>query len=212
MWKQSPQGVQRYGFSQQVSIGREVIGEIDFEVQAVMIEPCEKPMPERVVETISHKMIDPDPGERAERDFESAGPIDAVLEGVLREPALQLPHDLGEKLLPAGKQISLREQDQMLVAIDLPNAFVVAGAGSVEVGNAAEIQGAGFDAAHIIAAPADIGAGFEGDSEERESMVENVLRYAEALGGERSGFEAVRNLRRIGQSLKPAANMECRLR
>ena len=39
------------------------------------------------------EMIDPEPGERAESDFEGAGPVDSADEGIGSNPAFDLPFD-----------------------------------------------------------------------------------------------------------------------
>lgn len=74
---------------------------------------------------------------------------------VLREPAFELADDFAEEILAAGETVSLGEENQVSVAIELPNDLVVTGFGGVEIGDTAEIDGAGFDAARIVAPPAD---------------------------------------------------------
>lgn len=93
----------------------------------------------------------------AEGDFEGAGPVDAALEGIFAEPVIDLAFDFGEEFGARGKQPGLGEEHEVLVAAEFPDEFVIAGAGEVEVGDAAEVIDTGFLAMDGIAAPADLG-------------------------------------------------------
>jgi len=189
MGQECAEGVERYGFAEKVGVRREVVREVFLEVAAMTVERFEKAAAEGRGEAVSDEHVDPEPGERTERDFESAGPIDAALKGVLGEPALELGDELGEEPGVAGKEMSLRQEDQVLVAIELPDAFVIASEGGIEVGDAAEIRSAGCDAGRVVASPMDVGAGGEGVAEEGEAVVEDFFGELEAAGGERGGAE-----------------------
>src|SRR5579863_7612646 len=137
----------------------------------MLVKPIQKPLAKRLAETISHQVIDPDPGESAESDFERAGPIDPALKRVLREPAFQFAFDLREKLLPARKQICLGQQNQVLVPVKLPDIFVVAGSGGVEVRYAAEKYCGSCHSAGVVAPPVDIRASLERHPQHRKAML-----------------------------------------
>jgi hypothetical protein len=72
-------------------------------------------------------MPDLDPRQRAKRYFQRAGPVDTALERILFEPCGKLALDLCEEFAAAGKAECLCQQDQMLVAVQFPDDFVVAG-------------------------------------------------------------------------------------
>ena len=96
---------------------------------------------------------DPDPVEGAEGDFESAGPVHAPLEGILFVPRGKLGRDGVEVIGPGIKAPSLSKNNEMVVAIQFPEEFVITGAGEVEVGNTAEVVGWKFMAVNGIATP-----------------------------------------------------------
>jgi hypothetical protein len=75
-----------------------------------------------------------------------------------RDPAFELRLNFVPMASVAGQQIRLGQDNQVLMTIQFPDQFVVARAGRVEVRYAAEVDGGGFNAARIIAAPADIPA------------------------------------------------------
>ncbi len=169
--KQDTQSVQRDGFSEQVRVGREIVREIRFEMQAVMVEFFQKPPAKGRVELVSNEVKDPHPGQSTKCDFQSAGPVDASLERILLKPAFELAWNFVEEIAASGKQMSLSQQDQVLVPIDLPDRLVVAGAVAVEVGNVPEVSGWRFDAARVVLPPADCGPRFERQAEQREPML-----------------------------------------
>ena len=89
------------------------------------------------------------------------------------------------------KQQSLSQHHEVLMPVQLPDDFVVPGARPVEIRNAAEIDGAGFDPGEIVAAPVDSGARFNLDTEKRESVGENLFGKGQDFGFERGATEAL---------------------
>jgi hypothetical protein len=87
------------------------------------------------------------------------------MKGVTGHPAFELRADFIQMAAVACKQIRLRQHNQVLVPVQFPDYFVVARARGVEVRNAAKVTEAGFNAAQIVAAPVDIGAGVDGAGE-----------------------------------------------
>src|ERR1700722_1153225 len=110
----------------------------------------------------ANQMVDPDPGQRAKRYFERTGPVGSAMKRIACDPAVDLRANLVQVSAVARQQIGLRQNNQMLMAIQFPDRFVVARARAIEVRNAAEVREPGFNAAHIVAPPANIGAGVDG--------------------------------------------------
>ncbi len=110
---------------------------------------------------VTTEVPNPDPRESAESDFEGAGPIDAALKWVLVEPGFELGKEFGDVLGFTADQVGLGEEDEVLVAAEFPDKFVVADGVEVEVFDAAEVLGVGCFVVGVIAAPIDGGAGFE---------------------------------------------------
>src|SRR5437016_2579662 len=93
MREQLTQSVQRNGFSEKVSIRRKIEREVRFKVKPVAVESFEKPEAEGAFEAVSHQVMDPDPRQSSQCDFEGARPIDAALKGILLNPAIELAHN-----------------------------------------------------------------------------------------------------------------------
>src|ERR1019366_7101458 len=95
----------------------------------------------------------PYPRQRAERDLESAGAVDAALKLVLRPPVFQLADHRVEVLVAPGDNKRLRQQNQVLVPVDLPYQLVVSGRCQIEIGDRPKIPLRSFNAALRIAPP-----------------------------------------------------------
>jgi hypothetical protein len=67
----------------------------------------------------------------------------------------------------------LREQREMLMAVQLPDDFVIACAGCIQVGDAAKVGKPGFNAAEIIAPPVNHAAGVDIATKYRYAAREN---------------------------------------
>src|SRR5262249_10856289 len=106
-------------------------------------------------------MRDPHPGQGAHGDLERARPVDATHVGICHPPAFQLALDLTNEVLPAGHASRLRQDDEMLMAIELPDDLVVADAARVEEGNGPRICGPAGDVPRVVAAPIDVRAGVD---------------------------------------------------
>src|SRR5579872_5442692 len=96
------------------------------------------------------------------------------MERIRLRPRFDLRKYLGEICLVSAEHKRLREQDQVLMAIQLPNDFVIACARRVEIGNAPEIIEAGFAAAHVIAPPVDRGSRVDRQAKKRKAMRANL--------------------------------------
>src|SRR6185437_10168662 len=102
---------------EQVSVRREIIRQIRFDVAAVKIEESQKSLAKIRRHARALQVINPGPRQRPEGHFERAGPVDAALERVLSHPALKLAEEIGFVRIVAGDERGLREQNQVLVAV-----------------------------------------------------------------------------------------------
>ena len=187
--KQRAQRVQGHRLAQQVGIGRKVYRQIPFDEAAVPVQGGQEPAAQRFRHLAPRHHPEPRPGQAAERRLEGAGPIDAAQERVLIHPAFQLAERFVQELPPAAQQKGLGQQRQMLMAIQLPDHFVVANPREIEIRHEAEIGSPRGDAVGVIAPPVYVRPCFDGQSEQREAMLQHAL-------GKRQ------HLRRIGCSTK----------
>ena len=75
--------------------------------------------------TIREQLANPQPRKRAKRDFEAAGPIDSHRIRVFLTPVIPLGAQFVNVTLVSGEAVRFRQRDQMLVAIQFPNDFVI---------------------------------------------------------------------------------------
>src|SRR5271169_25866 len=153
--EQASDGMKRDCLPEQMRVGGKVDRQVVFEVKSVAIELSKKSSAERFGHLRAEEVPDPYPRQCAERDLKRTGPVDAALVGVFRPPVFQLTDHRIEVFASPGGNVGLREQDQMLVAVDLPDKLVVPGRRQVEIGNPAEVFRRRLGAASRIAAPRD---------------------------------------------------------
>src|SRR6185437_2599476 len=115
--EQLPQSVQRDGFPAQVSVRREIIRQIRFDVTGMKIQEPQKSFAEIRRHARALQVINPGTRQRPECHFERAGPVDAALERVLSHPALKLAEEIGFVRVVASDERGLRQQNQVLVAV-----------------------------------------------------------------------------------------------
>ena len=115
------------------------------------------------------------------------------------EPTFELRANLPQVRRIPTQAERLRQQYEMLVAIRLPDHFVIAAAPGVQVRNPAEISKAGLDSTGMIAPPRNFGARINGHPEDRKAMLSNLLRQGENLRGKCSPLKRCCNWRRIGK-------------
>ena len=187
--EEDAEGVQRDGLAEQMSIGGEVDGEVEFQETRVAVEFGQEAAAKGGGHFGAGHLPEPRPGEGAECHFQGAGPIDAAQEGIGVEPT----GELGEGFLQvgsiAGEKPGLGEQRQVLMAIEFPNYFVVADLGEIEVRGAAEVRSAGGDSVQVVAAPVDRGAGIDGEAEKGKTVGDDLVRDAREFGGVRGAAE-----------------------
>src|SRR5580704_452042 len=129
----------------------------------------------------ANKVIDPDPRQRAECDFERTGPVSPAMKRVGDDPAFELRANFVQVAHVARQQIGLRQNNQVLVAVQFPDRLVVARARRVEIRNAAKVAETGFNPAQIVAAPADIGTGVDGHSQNWKLVAPDLIGKIDGL-------------------------------
>src|SRR5260370_13956637 len=130
---------------------------------------------------LSNQVVHPDPGARAKRGLQRARPINSAMKRIFLEPVVELRANLGQIRGVARESIRLRQDHQVLMAIQLPNDLVISGLARVEIGNPAKIAQPGFDSAGVIAPPGDRRAGVDGQTENRKAMRTNLFRERDCL-------------------------------
>src|SRR5580704_7092693 len=123
----------------------------------------------------ANKVIDPDPGQCAKRDFESARPVRSAMKRIAGDPAFDLRAKFIQVASVAGQQIGLRQNNQVLMTIQFPDHFVITRARRVEVRNAAKVRETGFNATQIVASPANIRPGIDGGGENWKTVALDLV-------------------------------------
>src|SRR6185312_6137301 len=106
-------------------------------------------------------VIDPNPREGAESHLKRAGPVDSASIWVGDPPTVQLRLDLPEKFRASGQPPRLRQQYEVLMAVQLPDHFVIAHPFEIEIGNQAKVVEARRFSVDIVAPPIDIRTSFD---------------------------------------------------
>ena len=92
------------------------------------------------------------------------------------QPAFDLQLDLGEIRRVTLQQKGLRERNQVLMTIQLPDELVISHAGGIEIWNCAEIIGTGLDSTLVVAAPTNLRARVQDLAEDWKSVTSNLTR------------------------------------
>jgi hypothetical protein len=90
----------------------------------------------------------------------------------------------------------LRQNDQMLMPVQLPNELVIADAGRVQIRNCTEILEASLNSTDVIAPPTSLRSRVNGPAEDREPVTSNLAcqgRFNRMWRG-KNGRECLRNL------------------
>ncbi len=145
-----------------MGIGREVNRQVRFEITPVPDERGEKVPVLSRIHPRAKQVIDPDPGQGAKRDFKRARPIDAAHKRIGGNPALYLSERLRAEPFLLCELERLRQQNQVLVAVQLPNPLVIADALHIEIRNEFEVTKRAGSAAHVVAPPCDRFSGHTG--------------------------------------------------
>ena len=142
-------------------------------------------------------MIDPKPGQCSKRHFECAGPVGSPMKRVLGDPTFELQANLIQMPGLASQPIGPRQNNQVLVPVQFPDGFVIARARRVQVGDAAKVGKAGFNAARIVATPADFRPRVERSFRELEMVVAGSGRRGRSVAA-RSRSPQGRGHRQMG--------------
>ena len=120
-----------------------------------------------------YQMVNPNPGKGAEGHFERTRPIGSTMKWIRLDPTFQLRAKLVQVPLVGGQQVGLGQDHQVLMTIQFPNDFVIAGARRIQEGDAPEIDQTGLDTAPVIAPPLDLRPGINHGSEDWKPMGSN---------------------------------------
>src|SRR5579863_2562364 len=187
------EGVERYRLAQQVRVRRKEKRKVVLQMTAVPMELVQETAAQSGRHAAAGQLINPHPGECSKADLERTRPVDAAMKRIRGDPAFDLGPDLVQEAIVAREQKSLREQHQVLMAVQLPNDLMVSGLRRVQIRNAAEIVQTCFPAADIVAPPVDLWPSFDGQAQQREPVFENLLSEADHPGCEFGVFEALRD-------------------
>ena len=75
----------------------------------------------------AHHVPEPDPGKRPEGHLQRARPVDSAQERVGIQPTLHLAEGFVEVLAAPGQEKRLCQEREVLVTVQLPDRFVIAG-------------------------------------------------------------------------------------
>jgi hypothetical protein len=101
------------------------------------------------------------------------------MERIFVHPTRELGTDFVQISGVSGQQVGLRQNHQVLMPVQLPNDFVIAGMLCVEEPNTAKVDQSSLDAPQIIPAPMDLGAGIDGPAKDRKPVRADVFRKAD---------------------------------
>ena len=168
--------MQRQRFAHQMVVWREIEREIIRQMTTMQIKHM-KPSHTKAGRHVSpRQLIDPDPCERPKCDFERARPIDPAMERIFVHPTRELRTGFIQISGIPGQQVGLRQNHQVLMPVQLPNDFVIAGMRGIEEPNMAKIGQTSLDALQIIPAPMNLGAGIDGTAKDRKPVRPDVFR------------------------------------
>ncbi len=112
------------------------------------------------------------------------------------------PHPV-QRAIFVGQKMRLRQDKQVLVPVQFPDRFVVAGTRRVQVGNKAEIFQPGLDPTQVVATPTNVGSGVDSGRENWKLValelireIDDLLRALAAGGGIGQRQPWIRNRRR----------------
>src|SRR5581483_1574353 len=129
----------------------------------------------------TRQLVNPDPRKRPKRHLQRARPVDPAMKRIARDPALELGANFIQIPGFAGRKMGLRQHDQMLMPVQLPNHFVVAGSRRIQIGNQAEVTQPGLNSALVIATPLNLACGIYGCAEDWKLMAFDLIGQIDDL-------------------------------
>src|SRR5207249_5991852 len=112
-----------------MGIGREIGGKVVLDVSSAHTESTQ-PFVTKAGQhggRFCEKKISPDPRQTSERHFQAAGPVYSDWIGVFGMPVLPLVEYFPGKLPITRKPVCLRQNHKVLMAVQLPSDFAIAG-------------------------------------------------------------------------------------
>ena len=148
---------------------------------------------------VSGQVINPHPRKRSEGYLQRAAEVDAALERILLKPTLHLLTEIVEKLPPPSQSPGLREQNQLLMPIQLPDDFVVAHARRIQIRNTPEVQRLRLDPAAVVPAPPNRRTRGNLQAKQRKPACQDLLGQTLTLIGKWSASQRGHHHGRIGK-------------
>src|SRR5579863_6805318 len=136
-------------------VGREIDGKIALQVAGVPVQTQLQARGRSGGKIASSQVVDPQPRQCPESDFQGAGPVNAAPVPILLEPAIEKFLQMVQKLAPPGKLPGLCQRHQMLMPIQFPDNFVIPHPRRVQIREQPEVASAGLYIMDRIAPPAD---------------------------------------------------------
>jgi hypothetical protein len=141
----------------QMRIGREVPGQVGFDVSCVPRDGLDDAGPERRRDDrrIRKEPQRPHPRHHPERELEAARPVDAEPAWVRAQPSIEVRHELFSVASIAGESVSLSETHGPLVAVQLPHDLAVPDRPAVEWVEPAPVHERRAPSVHRVEMPVD---------------------------------------------------------
>ena len=145
-------------------------------------------------------MPDPNPGPGAEGDFERAAPVNAAPRRIRGVPTGEKSCDAIQELAVLREAPGLGHGHQILVAIQFPDHFMVAGEGAVQIRDTPKVGRAGHFAGNNIAPPFGRDSPLLGFSEQDVAAAQGLFGDAFHMLGEGTAAQEIDHRRGIGQT------------
>src|ERR1700682_3376323 len=184
----------------------------------VPVQLPQKPLPKPGRKARSHHPIHPNPRQRPKAHLQRASPVDPPLKWILPPPALQLPHNLVEPGIVPRNQPDLRQQNQMLMPVQLPDVLVVPRPRRVQIRNQPKVPSPGFLPAPIIPPPPNLVTSLDSPAQQWKPMRPDLLRQLDRFSGKlgprnpprRSAWIRQQRLRLMVSARRPHRHHEVR--
>src|SRR5258706_14060274 len=134
-------------------VRRVIHRQIELEVASVLVQAFAQSRASRGPQPFPRQVINPDPRKRPKRDLECAGPVNPATKWILFEPAFELRANFSQEFFPPTQLVGLRQHDQVLMTIQLPDNLVITGARRVHERKSPKIMRRRFAVADRIATP-----------------------------------------------------------
>src|SRR5271155_2269631 len=163
-----------------MGVGGKVGGEIPLNMPAAQTQCAQKIFSEGDGDsgTLRQQLVQPNPGQAAERDFEAAGPVRSQRIRIGTLPGIPLREDFVRIGFLASEKPGLRQRDQVLMAAQLPSDLVIADLGKIEEVDFEPRDERRVQAVYCVEMPINFGAVIEIlVSQESKTVDANLFRF-----------------------------------